>query len=353
MTVGRPWCAALAVLLAVCSILTACGQPTISYAPLQHPFWGATLAVDDTTQAARWQQENGADWVAPIAEQAQARWINGFTDLTAVPGYLAAAERQRAVPVLVAYFIPHRGCSDSKEGAPYSDYGADMPRPDSYSSWIKAVVAALGPRRAVVVLEPDAVAMDCFDDDRASTLRGAIADLVAARHHVYLDAGNPNWVSAPVMAERLIRAGVADAEGVSLNISNRYPTDQVARFGEELSGLLGGRDYVVDTSRNGFDGPTEPSAAADWCNRPDQALGVQTLGTEIPAQWSHMAAGLWIKPPGESDGDQADFPDENCHGETVRSGLFSPRQARQLIVNDVRQPDAARAKARAIQLPEQ
>ena len=91
-------------------------------------------------------------------------------------------------------------------------------------------------------------------------------------------------------------------EGVSLNVSNRYDTESVARFGEELSDLIGDREYIVDTSRNGFVAPaTETAAVAnDWCNRPDQALGEQAVGTMDPELYPHMAAMLWIKPPGES-----------------------------------------------------
>ena len=67
------------------------------------------------------------------------------------------------------------------------------------------------------------MAADCFDDQRAADLRGAVEALVGAGHHVYLDAGHPNWVKSGPMAERLLRSGVAGAEGVSLNVSNRYP----------------------------------------------------------------------------------------------------------------------------------
>ena len=127
-------------------------------------------------------------------------------------------------------------------------------------------------------------------------------------------------------------------EGVSLNVSNRYDTESVARFGEELSDLIGDREYIVDTSRNGFVAPaTETAAVAnDWCNRPDQALGEQAVGTMDPELYPHIAAMLWIKPPGESDGNQVVFPNQDCHGETSPPGIFSPRQARQLIINDRR-----------------
>jgi endoglucanase len=356
----------LATLLAAVVVAgTGCGRPpdrtldpaapTVTYTPLHRPFAATTLAVDPSTQALRWQRQQRADWLAPITTQPQARWLNSFQDLAELDGYLDSARRQGALPVLVAYFIPNRGCSGFREGAPYSDVGAATPRPDSYAAWISLLVRRLGTVRSAVVLEPDAVAADCFDAERAAALRAAVTRLVAAGQYVYLDAGHPNWVKSGPMAQRLLESGVAAAEGVALNVSNRYPTPMVAEYGEELSDLIGGRDYLVDVGRNGSaSGAGDPAAVADdWCNRPDQALGRQQLDSPDPARWPHLAAALWIKPPGESDGNQAVFPGQDCHGESAPPGVFSLRQARQLIVNDPRQPESVRARVRAIDPPEQ
>jgi endoglucanase len=60
--------------------------------------------------------------------------------------------------------------------------------------------------------------------------------------------------------------------------------------------------FVIDTSRNG-QGPWQPPAypdPQDWCNPPDRGLGLRpTLDTGDPL----LAAYLWIKIPGESDGE--------------------------------------------------
>jgi endoglucanase len=69
-------------------------------------------------------------------------------------------------------------------------------------------------------------------------------------------------------------------------------------------GAVGTTHFVVDTSRNGL-GPWQPPADAppgdpqDWCNPPDRGLGPRPTtdtGTEL------VDAYLWIKTPGESDG---------------------------------------------------
>jgi endoglucanase len=60
--------------------------------------------------------------------------------------------------------------------------------------------------------------------------------------------------------------------------------------------------FVIDTSRNG-QGPWEPGDypdAQDWCNPPDRGLGLRpTADTDNPL----VDAYLWIKIPGESDGE--------------------------------------------------
>lgn len=348
---------AVAAVLAVTVLGTGCGHapdttlrpapPAFTFAPVQHPFADAKLAVDPQTQAARWQRANGdARWLDPITRGPQARWLNAPQDLDTLPSYLAEARRQRALPVVVAYAIPNRNCGNFTEGLPYADLDRPNPRPDSYHAFITRLIQVLGRRRTVVVMEPDAVAAVCFDAARAATLKDAVERLAAAGQYVYLDAGHPAWVPSGVIARRLLDSGIAAAEGVSLNVSNRYPTDAVAEFGEELSDLIGGRDYVVDSSRNGT--PTPPAGLDnDWCNRPDQGLGVQRTGSADPVRYPHMAAQLWIKPPGESDGNAGLFPGVDCHGETRAPGLFSPRQARGLIMNAAGEPAAVRRVAQA------
>jgi endoglucanase len=112
---------------------------------------------------------------------------------------------------------------------------------------------------------------------------------------VYLDAGNPRWKSAATMADRLTRAGVAGAQGFALNVSNFFATSENVSYGAQLSALVGGKHYVIDTSRNGL-GPT---ADAQWCNPAGRALGERpTTQTGVPL----VDAFLWIKSPGDSDG---------------------------------------------------
>jgi endoglucanase len=96
-----------------------------------------------------------------------------------------------------------------------------------------------------------------------------------------------------------------------VNVASRQTTIESYRWGLELSDLVGNRD--LDTSRNGVGPPRDNQ----WCNPPRQALGPEPQTTRR----AYLAALLWIKAPGESDG--------KCGGENTF--LFSPRQAGNLI----------------------
>jgi endoglucanase len=305
--------------------------PAVTYAPLQHPFRGARLLVDDQTAGARWQREHGAGWLDPITTRPQARWLNGPQDLARLPALAARARRQRALLVLVTYYIPNRGCSSS------SDQGAATNR--HYRRWIDRLVDHLGSTRAAIVVEPDAVAADCFDTKRAILLKHSVKRLANAGQYVYLDAGHARWRSTGEMAQRLLRAGIQYAQGFSVNVANRQTTKQSVRWARELSDLLGHREFVVDTSRNGLGPPSDdPDRDDEWCNPRRQGLGQPpTTRTTVP----RLAALLWIKLPGESDG--------LCGGETTY--LFSPTQARRLTVNSPFVPAEDRRLAAAADVP--
>jgi endoglucanase len=195
--------------------------------------------------------------------------------------------------VLVAYNIPLRDCGS------YSAGGASSP--DSYKAWIRAFAAGIGSRRAVVVLEPDALAgMSCLTQANQETRLALISDAVsvlAAQAGVatYIDAGNSGWQAASTMAPRLQAAGIARARGFSLNVSNYRTTAGELTYGNQLASLVGGKHFIVDTSRNGL-GPAPDGA---WCNAPGRALGNRPTASTGNAL---ADAFLWVKRPGESDG---------------------------------------------------
>lgn len=303
-------------LLAVGLLLSACDTPSDlndsasppADAPIvdppaeasASPFAGATPHVDSWHPAhatiADWQETRpaDADLLREIARTAQAVWLTGGSgDADRVRSVMAEAADAGAVPVFVLYNVPARDCGG------YSGNGGASAA-SGYRSWVRAIADGFSGRRSLVVLEPDALAnMDCLSgsgqEERVSLIGEAVRVLEAAAAAVYIDAGHARWHAAPEMAARLERAGIRDAHGFSLNVSNYVGTSENVTYGEALSGELGGKGYVIDTSRNG-NGAT---AGSDWCNPPGRALG--DLPTFAPNR-GHVHALLWIKRPGESDG---------------------------------------------------
>ncbi len=170
---------------------------------------------------------------------------------------------------------------------------------------------------------------------------------------VYLDGTHSAWLGVGDASDRLVKAGVQRAAGFYVDVSNYRFTEQLAKYGSWISKCiafannpddggwrLGHYDYcasqyfpadpndfstwhlsdewydanlgaavptthfVVDTSRNG-QGHWTPQAGAypdpqDWCNPPGRGLGLRpTPTTGDPL----IDAYLWVKVPGESDGE--------------------------------------------------
>jgi endoglucanase len=319
----------LPIVLALVAAAGGCADSPapVDYAQLRHPFRGATLYHDADIPSAYWQRAHGATWLDPIVTVPQARWLTDPESLADLPPTVRDARRQGALLVLVAYYIPNRDCGGESRGG-----AADA---SAYGTWISQLVTALGSTRTAVILEPDAVAAECFDDARAAMLAGAIRKLAGAGHSVYLDAGHPRWLDPDEMADRLRQAGVAGAEGFSVNVANRQSTADSQRYAARLSDLLGGREAIIDTSRNGVAAPPDDQ----WCNPARQALG-QPPTTD--PRLDRVAALLWVKSPGESDG--------TCGG-GPEAGEFWPRQAQALIANSPWVPEPARRRAATAQVP--
>ncbi|HOU42164.1 MAG TPA: glycoside hydrolase family 6 protein [Promineifilum sp.] len=195
-------------------------------------------------------------------------------------------------------------------------------------------------------------------NDRFAMLNYAV-DALKARPNtsVYLDGTHSAWLGAGDTAHRLVQAGVLRADGFFLNVSNYVQTERLQKYGAWVSkciwfatdpaswgnghfdwcasqyypadpndfstwhltdqwyidnvesqtwaypGEEGLSGFVIDTSRNG-QGPWTPAASYPdpqvWCNPPGRGVGLRpTADTGNPM----LDAYLWIKIPGESDGE--------------------------------------------------
>ena len=176
---------------------------------------------------------------------------------------------------------------------------------------------------------------------------------------VYLDGTHSGWLGAGDSADRLIQAGVNKADGFFINVSNYVVDERLEKYGTWVAKCIAFgsnpsswgnghtewcasqyfspegpvdpnnfstwvytdqwytnnvesqtwwysesvlKHFVIDTSRNG-QGPWTPPAypdPQDWCNPPDRGLGkLPTANTGVAL----LDAYLWIKIPGESDGE--------------------------------------------------
>lgn len=226
--------------------------------------------------------------------------------------------------------------------------------------------------------------------DRFTMLNYAVDQFTALPNtSVYLDGTHSAWLGSGDAADRLVKAGVQKADGFFVNVSNYQTTERQLKYATWISeciyfGTEGpdwGRGhfdwcasqyfpanpndfstwvlsdawydanvgdvspdrlahFVVDTSRNG-QGPWTPPAgngwpdAQDWCNPPDRGLGLRPTTNTGNAL---ADAFLWIKIPGESDG-QCDRGTgtgrDPARGGTAdpAAGAWFPQQAVELVQN--------------------
>lgn len=250
------------------------------------PIVGFSLYVDPTLK------QRGRP--AAIADRPSAVWFGGWNanvqgDIDAL---VSRAASTGGVATAVAYNIPGRDCGQ------YSSGGANDS--ENYRAWIRAFAAGIGARKTIVILEPDALAgLDCLPANGQSQRMADIAYAVNVFRTTgavtYVDAGNYSWQSAGTMAQRLKQSGVAGAQGFSLNVSGYGWTNQSVAYGQQLSAAVGGKSFVIDTSRNG----TGPAQGNEWCNPRGRGLGkAPSTATGVRA----LDAYLWVKVPGESDG---------------------------------------------------
>jgi endoglucanase len=264
-----------------------------------NPFAGTTFYVDPGSKA-----QAAADAATASGDEADAAV---FGRIAAVPtaiwltpekhpvgevggyvsGILDAAQKLGRTPIFTVYGVPNRDCGNFSSGGL---------SPEQYPVWVQEIADGLSGGPAVVILEPDALALagECDNvDERLGEIGTAVDSLTGAGLTVYIDAGHSNWGPAAEMADLLNRAGVDRARGFATNVSNYNATDLERAYAEQISALTGGAHYVIDTSRNGN------GSDGQWCNPPGRALGAEPAASP---SGSAEDANLWVKPPGESDG---------------------------------------------------
>lgn len=288
------------------------------------------LYVNPDSQATRWFRITAANptrdrWLIKtrIVDRPAALWVGPGDPAAQVRKHLTSAAERRELLTIVAYAIPYRDLGQHSAG------GAGGVA--EYLWWSFMLARAIGDHPAVVILEPDTlIHMPGLPDnqraERAMMLSHAVHCFRRYAPHawVYLDGGDGRWNPPEDLAPWLLRSGVMGARGFAVNVSNYNTTAQclshAQRLQDELSALQGGvpgqYGFVIDISRNG----NGPHPSGDWCNPPGRKLGAPPV---VSNSWGADAL-LWIKAPGESDGDGG-------IGRSIPSGVFSPKLALALI----------------------
>ena len=241
--------------------------------------------------------------IVAMEDTPQAVWLTSGTPSATgatVTKILREAHRQRAVPIFVLYNIPGRDCGS------YSAGGAQNTA--DYDAWIDAIAAAIGDRKAVIALEPDALAnlpSDCGYNpaqvniaqataDRYTQISYAVSRLeLDPRVNVYLDGGNSHWQAVGNMTARLVTAGVQQAQGFFSNVSNFNQTSYETKFDTWVSECiafgansadggwrLGKYSYCASQYYSPL-GTVDPNNIATWIYT-DQWFQ-QNMGTAVPA----------------------------------------------------------------------
>lgn len=152
----------------------------------------------------------------------------------------------------------------------------------------------------------------------------------------FLNCGNQHWNGGPANdwnGVPLTHQGIwsPDATDPTLNTAGIE-----SRFDAILGDIAPTTHFTIDTSRNGRGAWAPPADvypdAETWCNPPDRGLGLRpTADTDEEL----VDAFLWIKIPGESDGEcfrGLGGPEDPERGRiNPAAGQWFPEQARELI----------------------
>ncbi|KDO27091.1 hypothetical protein SPRG_07801 [Saprolegnia parasitica CBS 223.65] len=199
-------------------------------------------------------------------------------------------------PVIVVYGLPQKDCAAGFSG------GGSNSNADQYKAWIQSLANKVGNRKVIYILEPDAIGL--LANNNCATQNGYLGNLqnamriLSANANAQIYADVASWANQDKAVPILKSLG--KVTGIAINTSNYKSTGDMNQVCESYSKQTGGLHCIIDTSRN-FNG----SPQNEWCNARSGGIGAPpTAQTGNPLVDYY----LWIKVPGESDG--------QCYGQS-------------------------------------
>jgi endoglucanase len=237
-------------------------------------------------------------------------------NLTADPG---------TVPIFNTYFLhPIFGGCPTRSDLTGSGAGR-------FRRQINEMAAATGNRPVVYLLEIDAIGSSgCISKIGSmplweSLLRYEIDKISALPHTVVYVEGGYSDANGPRYTARILNAvGVDKIRGFFTNDTHEAWTINEIHWGQKVSALTHGADFVINTSDNGRGPKLNPHPTTqgieNLCNPPGRGLGPRPTTSTGSA---HVDAFVWEHPPGNSSG---------CGGGPP-AGVFWPARAEQLAAD--------------------
>lgn len=248
-----------------------------------------------------------------VASTPQAIWVTDVSAIADLRTKLDDALANKEIVVVVLYAIPGRDF-----GGVYSAGGEETE--DSYRAYVDAFCDVIAQHRVISIVEPDAIP-DMLNNEfgearaksRMTLLRYACERLgKLSQTDVYLECGHSGWPDEKRLNQWLRSSGILDAiTGIAMNVSNYKSAKECLDRARTLLDLAPCEvaPLVIDCSRNGASLDPDLSGDDSWCNPPGARLGPDPILSP-----SDYHAQLWIKRPGESDGE---------HNSGVPAGRFS------------------------------
>ena len=297
---------------------------------LPNPLLGQRFFLDRMEPAymqwAHWRRsgETGkANQLWKLAREPRFRWFGKFTRprmQKKIRGYLdrVQCDQPGTVPLMAVMRHQGKGCSGTYRAGGEAEDRRTM-------KWYDDFVDSVGSARVVIAFEPDSLGtVDCLArdrrKDRLDVLRYGVDKLSQLPNAtIYLEAGASDWEPAARTAKQLRRIGIGKVRGFMLNVTHHDWTRNNIRHGLDISRLVGGKPFIINTSYNGR-GPIHLRRGGRrinvWCNPPRRGLGIPpTTRTDHPAVDAYM----WINRPGYSAG--------ACNGGPLPVGSWWPERA--------------------------